>query len=453
MTNPLINLVVTTPSVYTPVRTQSYKVDITASVVRNAVEGRFGFLDNRFFVVQDNEDGSTDFLRIVEPRDFSLPVEGPLRRVSNLSLYVSAKQVYEEMISEIVSDIESLVRAHLDDATSVVHVSSSEPVVSVSAGDRHSAAIDASGRVWCWGLNTEGQASVPPSALQGAVSVACGGTVGKGFTLALLSDGLVIHWGVSKFHATLPEVPVPEEIGQDPYGKAVKIACGSSHMVALTENGYVVSWGSNRDHRVLGGPYNQTLTKFIHYEPDVVDISCGWESTALLLEDGRIRTWGANMQGQRPGEVIAPNESLTTEGGYIQVSAGFQRLAAIKPDKTVAVWGAGASGAYAPPEGLMEVKRVGASHGQVVALTESNELTVWGESWSNVVLMANNSPDYFELPSSPGVHPVGFFVAPVGFHAVVLYSNGRVANLGRGSSRFTDQEHEGQGRVPPSIAF
>jgi hypothetical protein len=60
-------------------------------------------------------------------------------------------------------------------------------VVQVAAGEHHTAALLADGRVVCWGTNSDGQCNVPAD-LGPAVQVAAGWF----HTAALLADGRVV---------------------------------------------------------------------------------------------------------------------------------------------------------------------------------------------------------------------------------------------------------------------
>jgi len=62
----------------------------------------------------------------------------------------------------------------------------------LSAGSNHACAINSDGLARCWGLNTSGQASVPP--VLGQVRAI---SAGFGYSCAIKGDGLVQCWGAN----------------------------------------------------------------------------------------------------------------------------------------------------------------------------------------------------------------------------------------------------------------
>lgn len=120
----MLSLTVTEPSLFVEARTQSYRVLLSLDILvgSSSEESSSGSseddvptyhgLDSNLFVVQEQECGVVDFLRVAEPRDMSLPLVGPLRRVSDLDLYLTSPITASEMIPEIVKDLEGLVSAY-----------------------------------------------------------------------------------------------------------------------------------------------------------------------------------------------------------------------------------------------------------------------------------------------------------------------------------------------------
>ncbi|KAF0175433.1 MAG: hypothetical protein FD161_3328 [Limisphaerales bacterium] len=89
----------------------------------------------------------------------------------------------------------------------------------------------AGGTVVAWGLNGDGQTTVPAS-LSGVTAIAAG----QQHTVALRSDGTVVAWGYNGFGQTT----VPAGLSG-----VTAIAAGVYHTVALRSDGSVVAWGYN----------------------------------------------------------------------------------------------------------------------------------------------------------------------------------------------------------------
>jgi hypothetical protein len=104
-------------------------------------------------------------------------------------------------------------------------------VISVAAGDSHSLALTADGRVESWGWDNFGQTEVPASATN-VVAVAAGFQ----HSLALTAAGTVVAWGRDDGGPT----DVPADLTN-----VVAVAAGGLHSLALKADGTVVAWGVN----------------------------------------------------------------------------------------------------------------------------------------------------------------------------------------------------------------
>ncbi|MCI0674091.1 MAG: hypothetical protein L0Y64_26895, partial [Myxococcaceae bacterium] len=104
----------------------------------------------------------------------------------------------------------------------------------LSARHAHSLALKADGTVVAWGLNFQGQATVPPG-LSDVVAIAAG----HGHSLALKADGTVVSWG-NNSDGPFGPATVPSGLSD-----VVAIAAGSGHNLALKADGTVVAWGRN----------------------------------------------------------------------------------------------------------------------------------------------------------------------------------------------------------------
>ncbi|MGO3702061.1 MAG: RCC1 domain-containing protein [Candidatus Saccharimonadales bacterium] len=157
--------------------------------------------------------------------------------------------------------------------------------------------------------------------------------MGSGHSLALSADGKVYSWGVNtngrlgdgtEYHVSFP-IAVKTE-GTPMQGKRiVQIAGGNSHSLALASDGTVYAWGSNSNGQ-LGN--NNTGTDA--WEPVAVSMSgvlsgkrivqiAGGNSHSLALDsDGKVYAWGLNDYGQ------LGNNSTTSSAVPVAVSAGSE---------------------------------------------------------------------------------------------------------------------------------
>ena len=158
-------------------------------------------------------------------------------------------------------------------------------IQSVSAGAYHSFAIDKSGQVWTWGLNSFGETGIPDDAGEDGATVLKPQVVpalqGKGVSqidggahhsLAVTSNGTVLAWGRCDGAQTgiyLDDIP-EENFYHDLKGKVVKrlllvptpvsevkggnfVCAASDHGYALTKAGKAYSWGFSENYQTGQG--------------------------------------------------------------------------------------------------------------------------------------------------------------------------------------------------------
>jgi alpha-tubulin suppressor-like RCC1 family protein len=129
----------------------------------------------------------------------------------------------------------------------------------LGAGDRHTCALLADGRVQCWGYNRAGQ-------------------LGDGTTTQRSTPTTVTGLG----------------------GRATALAAGWSHTCALLADGRVQCWGNNSLGQLGDGTTTQrsTPTTVTGLGGMATALAAGGEHTCALLEGGRVQCWGYNSAGQ-----------------------------------------------------------------------------------------------------------------------------------------------------------
>jgi alpha-tubulin suppressor-like RCC1 family protein len=118
-------------------------------------------------------------------------------------------------------------------------------LVAVAAGDWHSAAVAADGRLFCWGNNSGAHTTTTPLAhvlshliAVCVVCVVCG--VCHVWCVLCCADGECVSGG--------PKVLQPRLVGGDLKDRVfVDVACAGHFTLALTQNGEVVVWGKIND--------------------------------------------------------------------------------------------------------------------------------------------------------------------------------------------------------------
>ena len=255
----------------------------------------------------------------------------------------------------------------------------------ITGGNYHTIALDASGTVFCWGRNTDGQSNVPAAigvvqaiaggsyhsvALKADGTVACWGptgafnsisnpnqfnqcavpagltgvtaiTAGWKHTLALKSDGTLVGWGTNDSG----QLTTPGDVGV-----VAKIAAGSRHNLVLRTNGTVRAWGRNVE---LQAPSLLSYT-------NVTAIAAGASHSIALIADGTLRCWGNNLNGQCNG---------STYTGIVGIAAGSAHTVALKSDGTVVTFGLASSSSLPTNPPLSLATSVGSGGLHTAAIT------------------------------------------------------------------------------------
>ena len=218
-----------------------------------------------------------------------------------------------------------------------------ENIIAISAGQRHSMAVDSFGQIWTWGYNGDGQlgnglaGSVNSEAYAIKVQSASGGdfdlgtddsrfviAAGNEFNLAVDDNARVWAWGNNEFgqlgNGTYSSKYFPTQVQNDDAGftdfisnPIVKIQAGRTHSVALKGDGSVWSWGAN-DNGGLGyyfqlgqgpgaGEISMTPGQVVDSTGsccllNIKDISAGSNHTFAIDNSNNAWAWGGNGRGQ-----------------------------------------------------------------------------------------------------------------------------------------------------------
>lgn len=219
--------------------------------------------------------------------------------------------------------------------------------VAISAGDGHSLALRADGRIVGWGGSGSSAIAQIPVGLTNVVAVASG----YSHRMALRSDHSVFVWGYSSYGIDTPPADV---------GEVIALATGESHALALRSDGTVIAWGANY--------YGQCNVP--SGLDQVVAIAAAGSTSHALRLDGTVVSWGNNAP--------LPPVGLT---GVEAMAAGSGHVLARKNDGTAVAWGSNSYAESAIPAGLTGVAGIAAG-GQFSAVWKSDGTVVaWGYNY------------------------------------------------------------------------
>lgn len=269
------------------------------------------------------------------------------------------------------------------------------PVLDFGVGDASVCVIMDAGRLRCWGYNVAGQlgygsavseifvgddevvADIGDVPVGGRVAQVVGGRLWK---CALLDTGRVRCWGINsetwdretretgrsyglgygRAHGVLSPIgddETPADIGDLPLpGRAVKLAGGGYHACALMEDGAVRCWGYNGFGALGTGFWRENIgddetaehTVPLRFPGTVVDIVAGYFHSCALLEAGDVYCWGLPDRGalgygndERIGddETAASAGPVPLAGPAARLFAGSSSTCAVLRSGPLTCWG------------------------------------------------------------------------------------------------------------------
>lgn len=183
----------------------------------------------------------------------------------------------------------------------------SPDAVSIATGDRTSCTSLDTGRVLCWGDNTEGQVGDGSNAYASLPQVVVGltdaksVTVGHSFACALRVGGTISCWGSNAAGAlgNGSNVSSSTPVQVSGISSATSVVAGNSHVCALLGAGTVRCWGSNAYFPLATEALSSSNVPLdIAGVTGVKSIGSGDSFSCALLQGGSVKCWGDNIYGK-----------------------------------------------------------------------------------------------------------------------------------------------------------
>ena len=276
------------------------------------------------------------------------------------------------------------------------------PVNAFAAGNKHTLAVDAGGRILGWGDDLKGQTGSATETTRNVPAVvpnlgpASQVAAGDGHSIVLLRDGTVAAWG-DNFGGAVGSGTTGVRTAPETVSGLVgitQISAAKASSAALDAAGALWVWGDNSWGQ-LARPLTQSSI-FVPVKAEAVpalkQVALGGSHAVGLDARGDVWAWGDNTEGQlgdasTSGGPVARSVAVLSD--IRAVAAGEAHSLALDGQGRVWAWGRNTFAQVSPsadvairsPEkvnGLPRVVAIAAGLGSSLALDENGKLWGWG---------------------------------------------------------------------------
>jgi alpha-tubulin suppressor-like RCC1 family protein len=290
-------------------------------------------------------------------------------------------------------------------ATPVQEATGASDWIEVSAGNRHTCAINAEHELFCWGRGDEGQLGtggtereLEPRRVASPISnwtqVSASVERNADFTCAVTQEGALYCWGDGR-HGQLghgssqpSSEPVEEATERRDWRQ---VAAGAFHACALTRGDELYCWGSGFTGQLGAGEVDHSNQPFREASEasDWAQLTAGATHTCATKRDDTLHCWGSNFEGQLGNELVRvslePLQESTEAADWAQVTAGMMHTCARTRDGRLICFGDDrytqlGSGAALVPESSASSAWQHLAAGQLhgCAIDDDGTLFCWG---------------------------------------------------------------------------
>jgi alpha-tubulin suppressor-like RCC1 family protein len=249
----------------------------------------------------------------------------------------------------------------------------------VASGLSHSCGIDAAGRAFCWGSNSDGQLGSPSVAERSTTPVAVATglrfrtiTAGMAHSCGVAEDNRAYCWGfngngelgnrANQQGAQRSSTPIPVD-GNLSFQSVV---AGTYHTCGIAGDGRAYCWGANHIGQLGNAEHYRSSAEDFSSSPlpvdgdlrfQALDASGDWfihwweQHTCGITTDGRAFCWGDNEAGQlgnaanARGAKMSPSP-VAVDGSlrFHSIGLGFAHTCGVAADGRLHCWGSNGDG-------------------------------------------------------------------------------------------------------------